>query len=42
MKLLGIISVGFEAKDQLLIAFFSFVRYWKKVGVAVREVGGLC
>jgi hypothetical protein len=30
MKLLGIISVGFNVTDQLLIIFFAFVRYWRK------------
>jgi hypothetical protein len=27
---LGIISVGFDGTDQLLIRFFEFVRYWRK------------
>jgi hypothetical protein len=30
MKLLEIISVGFEITDQLLIRFSAFVRYWRK------------
>jgi hypothetical protein len=30
MLLLGIISVGFDITDQLLISCFSFVRYWRK------------
>jgi hypothetical protein len=30
MKLLGIINVGSDAIDQLLIRFLAFVRYWKK------------
>jgi hypothetical protein len=30
MKLLGIISVGFDVIDQLLIRFSAFVRYWRK------------
>jgi hypothetical protein len=30
MKLLGIISVGFNITDQLLIRFSAFVRYWRK------------
>jgi hypothetical protein len=30
MKLLGIISVGFDVTDQLLIRFSAFVRYWRK------------
>jgi hypothetical protein len=28
MKLLGIIIMGFNKTDQLLIKFFAFVRYW--------------
>jgi hypothetical protein len=31
MKLLGIISVGSEVIDQLLIRSFAVVRYWKKM-----------
>jgi hypothetical protein len=30
MKLLGIISVGFDVTDQLMIRFSAFVRYWRK------------
>jgi hypothetical protein len=30
MKLLGIISEGFDVTDQLLIRFFVYVRYWRK------------
>jgi hypothetical protein len=30
MKLLGIISVGFDVTDQLLISFSAFVRYGRK------------
>jgi hypothetical protein len=30
MKLFGIISVGFDVTDQLLIKFSAFVRYWRK------------
>jgi hypothetical protein len=26
----GIISVGFDVTDQLLIRFFTFVRYWRE------------
>jgi hypothetical protein len=29
-KFMGIISVGFDATDQLLIRFSAFVRYWRK------------
>jgi hypothetical protein len=32
MKLLGIINVGFDIIDQLLIRYFAFVRYWRKNG----------
>jgi hypothetical protein len=28
-KLLGIISVGFDVTDEILVGFFAFVRYWK-------------
>jgi hypothetical protein len=31
MKLLGIISVGFDVTDQLLIRFSASVRYWKRL-----------
>jgi hypothetical protein len=30
MKLLGIISMGFDVTVQLLIRFSAFVRYWRK------------
>jgi hypothetical protein len=30
MKLLGIISVGFDVTDQLLMRYAVFVRYWRK------------
>ncbi|PNF29495.1 hypothetical protein B7P43_G04553 [Cryptotermes secundus] len=36
MKLLGIINVGFDAKDQPLIRLFAFVRYWRKNGSTMR------
>jgi hypothetical protein len=32
MKLLGIISVGFDVTDQQLIRFFALNRYWRKDG----------
>jgi hypothetical protein len=32
MKLFGIISVGFDVTDQLLIRIFAFIRYWRKNG----------
>jgi hypothetical protein len=37
MKLSGIISVGFDVTDQLLIRSFAFVRYWKKNGSTMRQ-----
>jgi hypothetical protein len=30
MKLLEIISVGFDITDQLLIRFSAFIRYWRE------------
>jgi hypothetical protein len=33
IKLLGIISVGFNITDQLLISFIAFIRYWREIGV---------
>jgi hypothetical protein len=37
MKLLGIINVGFDVTDQLLIRYFAFVRYWRKNGSTMRQ-----
>jgi hypothetical protein len=37
MKLLGIISVGFDITDRLLIRFSAFVRYWRKDGSTMRQ-----
>jgi hypothetical protein len=37
MKLLGIISVGFNVTDQLLIRFSAFVKYWRKNGSTMRQ-----
>jgi len=31
-KLLGIINVDFDVKDQPLIIYFVFFRYWRKNG----------
>jgi hypothetical protein len=31
MKLLGIIGVGFNVTDRLLIRYFAFVKYWRKM-----------
>jgi hypothetical protein len=37
MTLLGIISVGFDVKNQLLIIFFALVRYCRKNGSTMRQ-----
>jgi hypothetical protein len=37
MKLLGIISVCFDIKDQLLIRSFAFVTYWRRNGSTMRQ-----
>jgi hypothetical protein len=37
MKLLGIISVGFDITDQLQIRFSAFVRYWSKNWRTMRQ-----
>jgi hypothetical protein len=37
MKLLRIISVGFDVTDQLLIRFSALVRYWKKNGSTLKQ-----
>jgi hypothetical protein len=39
MKLLGIISVDFNVKDQLPIRRFVFIRYWREngAGIAMRQ-----
>jgi hypothetical protein len=29
---LGIISVGFDVTDQLLIGFFALIKCWRKIG----------
>jgi len=29
-KLLGIINVDFDAAGQLLIIYFTFIKYWRK------------
>jgi hypothetical protein len=38
MKLLGIINVGFDVTDQLLIRFSAFVRYWRKNNETVHQL----
>jgi hypothetical protein len=38
MKLLGIISVGFDVTDQLLIRSFAFIRYWRENERTMRKV----
>jgi hypothetical protein len=37
MKLLGIINMGFDVPDQLLIGFSAFARYWRKNVSTVRQ-----
>jgi len=32
-KLLGIINVDFDATGQLLIVYFAFVKYLRKIGI---------
>jgi len=36
-KLLGIINVDFDAKDQLLIIYCAFVKYLKKNGNTMKQ-----
>jgi hypothetical protein len=38
MKLLGIISVGFDVTDQQLVSVFAFVRYWRKNVSTMRQL----
>jgi hypothetical protein len=33
MKLLGIISVGFDITDELLLRSFAFAKYRRKLGI---------
>jgi hypothetical protein len=42
MKLLGIIIVGFNETDQLLIISFAFIRYWRKMGVQWDSTSPIC
>jgi hypothetical protein len=37
MELLGIISVGFDITDQLIIRFSAFVRYYLENGNTMRQ-----
>jgi hypothetical protein len=37
MKLMGIISVGIDVTDELLIRFSAFVRDWEKNGSTMRQ-----
>jgi hypothetical protein len=37
VKLLRIISVGFNKTDQLLIRYFAFISYWRKNGIIMRQ-----
>jgi hypothetical protein len=36
MKLLEIIIVGFDVRDQLLVRLFAFVKYWRRNGGTMR------
>jgi hypothetical protein len=36
-EIMGIISVGFDVTDQLLIRFSVYVRYWRKDGSTMRQ-----
>jgi hypothetical protein len=38
MRLLGIISVGFDVTDQLMIRTFTFVKYWRRNGSTMRQL----
>jgi hypothetical protein len=31
-EIIGVISVGFDVTDQLLIRSFAFVKYWRRNG----------
>jgi hypothetical protein len=37
MRLLGIISVGSDVPDQLLIKSIAFIKYWRRNGSTVRQ-----
>jgi hypothetical protein len=37
MKLLGIINMGSDITDELLIRFSAFIRYWRKNGSTMRQ-----
>jgi len=37
MKLLGFFSVDFYVRDQLLIMYFTFVKYLRKIGNTVGQ-----
>jgi hypothetical protein len=39
MKLLRIISVGFNITDHVLIRFSAFVRSWQKNGIGLAQDG---
>jgi hypothetical protein len=37
MRMLGIISVGFEVTNQIVITSSAFIRYWRKNGTTMRQ-----
>jgi hypothetical protein len=41
IKLLGIISLGFNIRDQLMIRYFGFVKSWRKNGSTTLAIHGL-
>jgi hypothetical protein len=36
-EIIGIISVGFDVTDQLLIRSLAFVKYWRRIGGTMRQ-----
>jgi hypothetical protein len=41
-KILGVILVVFYILDKLLIRYFAFVRYWRKMGVQWGYTSAIC
>jgi uncharacterized membrane protein len=39
--IIGVINVGFNITDQLLIRFSAFVRYWRKMGVQFKSTSAI-
>jgi hypothetical protein len=39
-EIIGVISVGFDVTDQLLIRFSAFIRYWRQNGSTMRQYIG--